>query len=68
MPRPGVAQEQEVSSTSDSEKQPAKKEILMMELNEAATKEYPIVADGGEFQPNLYFKIDTLMYLFVSIL
>ena len=41
MPTPSVAPAQEVSSSSESDTQPAKKEDVMMELNEAATKEYP---------------------------
>ena len=41
MPTPDVAQAQEVSSSSESESQPAKKEneIMMIDLIEAATKE-----------------------------
>ena len=40
MATPDVAQAQEVSSSSEAETQPAKKEIMMTELNGAAAKEY----------------------------
>ena len=44
MHTPGVAQALEVSSSSESETQPAKKEILMTELNEAGRTEYWAIA------------------------
>ena len=45
-PTPDVAQAQEVSSSAESDTQPAKKKTVnvMIELNEAATKEYPNIA------------------------